>query len=262
MKSSSTSYSGMPGLARILLALVLFGVSFGYVEAAVVIYLRALYEPMQQQLFPGHSAGEIFPLIRMDQLETARPEAMRWLVIELARELGTLLMLAAVALALAHNFRQWLAAFLIAFGLWDIFFYAFLKALLDWPSSLFTWDLLFLLPVPWAGPVLAPLLVALSMVGAGVVVLLRESGGQPIRPSRLHWIAIFGGGVLVVLAFCWDYRNLLAGGEPSAFNWPLFGLGEGVGLAAFLHGLGGRRNRLPEPLEVEAKRLQIGPLAP
>src|SRR5260370_41738641 len=107
---------------------------------------------------------------------------MRWLTVELVREAATLVMLAGFALAVAGNFRHWLAAFMIAFGLWDVFYYASLKVLLDWPDSWMTWDLLFLLPVPWASPVLAPVLIAMSMIGAGIVVLWRESIGCSLRP--------------------------------------------------------------------------------
>ncbi|MBK6833902.1 MAG: hypothetical protein IPG89_06345 [Bacteroidetes bacterium] len=48
------------------------------------------------------------------------------------------------------------AYFIIAFAIWDIFYYVFLYVLLQWPESLFTWDILFLVPVPWTGPVIAP----------------------------------------------------------------------------------------------------------
>src|SRR5437660_5018422 len=130
-----------------LLALLLFGISFGYVEAAVVVYMRALYEPLHRQLHPGQSPAQLFPLITLEQLEAAGPEPKRWLLIELAREAATLVMLAAAGLAAARNFRQWLAGFMVAFGIWDVFYYVFLKLLLDWPGSLMEWDLLFLLPV-------------------------------------------------------------------------------------------------------------------
>jgi hypothetical protein len=113
----------------------------------------------------------------------------------------------------------------------------FLKVLLDWPASFMTWDLLFLLPVPWVGPVLAPLLVALSMIGVGAAALWRQAIGQPLRLCWLHWLVLVVGGLIVVTAFCWDYRNTLAGGEPNPFNWPLFALGEGMALASFLHAL-------------------------
>jgi hypothetical protein len=220
---------------RVLAALLLFGVSFGYVEAAVVVYLRALYEPIHQRLHPDRAPDDLFPVIRLDQLRAEGPEHMHRLAVELAREAMTLLLLAAVALAAARNFRQWFAAFLIAFGVWDLFFYASLKVLLGWPDSLLTWDLLFLLPVPWVGPVLAPVLVALSMVGSGTVVWWRESRGRPLCLGRGHWAAVVAGGCLIVLAFCWDSRNILDGGLPNPFPWPLFGLGEGLAVAGFLH---------------------------
>jgi hypothetical protein len=221
----------------------LFGVSFGYVEAAVVVYLRSLYEPLHLRFHPGHAEGELFPLITLDQLKSAGSLPMRWLAIELVREAATLLMLAAIAAAVARNFQRWLGAFNVAFGLWDIFYYFFLKLLLNWPDSWLTWDLLFLLPVPWAGPVLAPVLVAASMIAAGGVVLWRESIGQPLRPGWLAWTAIGAGAALLLLAFCGDYRNLLDGGLPASFSWMLFALGEGLGLTGFLHSLLLRRPR-------------------
>src|SRR5262249_30630289 len=151
------------GVIRPLAALLLFGITFGYVEAAVVAYLRALYEPMHQRLYPDAAPDDLFPVIPLEELKAAGPEHTRRLLTELGREAATLLMLAAVALAVARNGRQWFAAFAIAFGLWDVFFYAFLRVLVGWPASLLDWDLLFLLPVPWVGPVLAPVLVSLGM---------------------------------------------------------------------------------------------------
>jgi hypothetical protein len=90
-------------------------------------------------------------------------------------------MLAAIALAVARNARQWTAAFAIAFGVWDIVFYACLKLLLGWPASLFTWDILFLIPVPWVGPVIAPVLVSLTMIAAGILVSMAGSGQRTLE---------------------------------------------------------------------------------
>jgi hypothetical protein len=224
-----------PRLARILTALLLFGAAFGYVEAAVVVYVRGLYEPLHQRLHPDRPPDDLFPLLSVEQLEAAGPPYLRWLATELVREGATLVMLAAVALAVAQNRREWLAAFMVVFGVWDLFFYGSLKVLLDWPESLWTWDLLFLLPLPWAGPVLAPSLVAVGMIGAGVVVLGRETAGRPLHLGWIRGAVIGTGGLLVVLAFCWDWRNTMAGGEPRPFHWPLFAFGGGLGLAAFLH---------------------------
>jgi hypothetical protein len=242
-------------MTRILTALLLFGASFAYVEAAVVVYLRGLYEPLHQQLHPDRPASDLFPLLRPDQLEAAGPPYRQWLGIELVREGATLVMLAAVALAVARNHRAWLAAFMIAFGLLDVFFYLCLKVLINWPESLWTWDLLFLLPLPWVAPVLAPVLVALTMIGAGVVVLKRETVGRPLHLGWIRGAVIGVGGLLQVCAFCWDWRNSMAGGEPAPFHWPLFALGGGLGLGAFLHACWVGRRRQGRRSSVTSSRV-------
>ena len=219
---------------RIVAALIVFGISFGYVEAAVVEYLRAIYNPLRLQLHPKRPADDLFPLISLSQLQDAGGEHDRRLHTELAREAATLVMLACVALAGTRNRRQWLAAFLIAFGVWDISFYGGLKILLNWPASLLTWDILFLLPVPWVGPVLSPILVSLSMIAAGLIVLRRDLQGT-LPPFRwFQWALIFSGGLVVILAFTWDFRNTSSGGMPNPFNWPLFVAGEGIGLSGLM----------------------------
>ena len=141
---------------RTVLALLLFGIAFGYLEAAVVTYLRALHEPARQRFHPGRSPSELFPLLTLEQMRAAAPGQMQALAIEVGRETATIIMLASVALAVARSAGDWAAAFVIMFGTWDITFYVFLKVLLDWPASIFTWDILFLIPVPWVGPVLSP----------------------------------------------------------------------------------------------------------
>jgi hypothetical protein len=139
-------------------------------------------------------------------------------------------MLGAVALAAARNLHQWIAAFAIVFGVWDIAFYAFLKLFIHWPESLSTWDILFLIPLPWVGPVWAPLLVAFSMIVCGLISL--RAGG--IRGRLRHWTGVLAGATVIVIAFVWDFRNTSAGGFPNPFNWPLFLVGEAIGLTAFL----------------------------
>ena len=227
-------------MRQTLAALFLFGVSFGYVEAAVVAYLRVIYDPIRQQLHPERPKGDLFPLITPEQLRAAGgPENTRTLVIELGREAATILMLAAAGLAVARDPQEWLAAFLIAFGVWDISFYAFLKLIIHWPGSLLTWDILFLLPVPWVGPVIGPILVSLTMILCGVAALRRK-----IWIRAIHWLAIISGGFIIILAFCWDFKNTSAGGLPNPFNWVLFAAGELIGLGGFVAAL--RRSRSPK----------------
>jgi hypothetical protein len=228
---------------RATLALILFGVSFGYLEAAVVVYLRQLYDPLRAEFHPNRDPGELFPLLRADQLLHKRPEYLRLVVIEIAREAATLLMLSAVALAVTRTAGQWLAAFGVAFGIWDILFYVSLKILIDWPASLFTWDILFLIPVPWVGPVIAPVLVSLTMIACGMVYLVRQWQGLAVHARTPDWIGVLLGALLLILAFTWDFRNTSNGGMPNPFNWPLFAAGQIAGLAAFVRAI----KRKPSP---------------
>lgn len=217
-------------MRRVVAALFLFGISFGYVEAAVVVYLRAIYNPIRARLHPERKPEDLFPLITPRQLADAGPENPRRLAIEIGREAATMVMLGSVALAVASDVHQWIAAFVIVFGVWDISFYAFLKLFIHWPQSLTTWDILFLIPLPWVGPVWAPMLVALSMMICGLISF--SAGG--IRGRLPHWAGVLAGAAVIILAFVWDFRNVTAGGLPNPFNWPLFLLGEAIGLGAFL----------------------------
>jgi hypothetical protein len=216
-------------MTRTVAALLLFGISFGYLEAAVVVYLRAIYDPIRQRLHPGRGPDELFPLISPQELAAAGPENPRRLLIEIGREASTIAMLAAFGMAAGRNFNQRMAAFAVVFGLWDIFFYVFLRLMIHWPQSLLTWDILFLIPLPWVGPVLAPVIVALTLVICGLISL--RLGGMPARPRE--WMAMITGGMIVILSFVWDYRNTTAGGLPSPFNWPLFFAGEFIALMSF-----------------------------
>jgi hypothetical protein len=227
----------------VLAGLFLFGVGFGFVEAVVVVDLRAVLHPISQ-LTGRTSSDGVFPLFTLDQLDLADPVAGRLMRIETCREAATLVMLAGAGLAAGRNFLQRFAAFSIAFGVWDLCYYLALKLLLAWPASMWTWDVLFLIPVPWAAPVLAPALVATSMVIAGSTVLLWESTGRSFRLGRWHWAAIVAGGLILFASFCWDWRTLAGGGLPGTFPWPLFLAGEGLACGAVLHAFGLSRKAL------------------
>jgi hypothetical protein len=215
---------------RTAAGLILFGISFGYVEAAVVVYLRALYDPLRHTLHPDRPVGEIFPLITVGQLQRAAQEKSWLLGVESAREAATMIMLASVALVVAGDRLLWLPSFAIAFGIWDLSFYVFLKLLLHWPASIMTWDILFLIPVPWVAPVLAPSIVSITISSTGLLALAR-----PMRMLPAHWGVMILGGALILMSFMWDYQNLSAGGLPRPFAWRLFGAGELVSVAAFFH---------------------------
>lgn len=215
-------------LRRVVAGLFLFGISFGYVEAAVVIYLRALYEPLRQRLTPGRPSGELFPLLDRNRMVAEAPETGRLLTIEVIREAATIVMLAAAAMLVTGGRGLWLPAFSVVFGVWDISFYLFLKLWIDWPASLLTWDILFLLPVPWVAPVLAPVLVSITIVACGLATLYR-----PVHIRPLEWIGLLLGGALVILSFTWDFQNVLAGNLPPPFAWWLFLAGDMLSLGTF-----------------------------
>ena len=137
----------MPNLSsakirRTFVWLGIFSVAMAFLEAIVVVYLRQLYYPQ----------GFDFPLSPL----APKTIAMEWL-----REIATIIMLVAVGAIAGKNPLQKFASFLYSFAVWDIFYYVGLKLILDWPSSLLTWDILFLFPVRWIGPVLAPVICSL-----------------------------------------------------------------------------------------------------
>ncbi len=193
---------------------ILFAAAFGYVEAAVVIYLRAI-------AYPG---GFAFPL---------RPMAPELVLTEIGREAATILMLLGVALATERRgYRRW-AVFALGFGVWDLVYYLVLKALLDWPESWLTWDVLFLIPAVWTGPVLAPVLVSVALVGAALWLLtVPETRPSPLR--RADWMAECAAGALIVATFLWNAADAAAGGVPDRFPWPLFLAAYAGGLTVFV----------------------------
>jgi hypothetical protein len=229
----------LPSVRRRVLLLVLFGLAFGYVEAAAVVYIRATYERIHRRLFPDRAPDDLFPLFTREQWAREAPPHLGP-GLEVARELGTLLLVALMALGVSRDARQWFASFVLAFGVWDLAYYAWLRLLIGWPRSLLDWDLIFAAPLPWVGPVLAPALVAGVMVAASGVFFVREAQGRPIDPRRGHWAAVLGGGLLVMVSFWWDWRNTLAGGAPNPFNWPLLLGGLALGVAGFVHALAAR----------------------
>ncbi|MBI5014975.1 MAG: hypothetical protein HZB55_05715 [Deltaproteobacteria bacterium] len=198
----------------VVLPLTLASAAFGFIEGAVVVYLRALAGP-----------GEFgFPLAPL-------PE--RLVLTEIAREAATIVLLLGMSWATAREGFRRFAAFAFSFGVWDLTYYAALKALLHWPGSWLTWDVLFLIPVPWLGPVLAPLLVSAGLVSAALL-LLGMSPGAP-SPLRLRdWIIEAAAGLAIVGSFVRNWRVAATGGVPTDFPWWLFGAGFGLGLGWFL----------------------------
>jgi hypothetical protein len=230
------------GNRRRLGALLLFGIAFGYLEAAVVNYLRLLHEPARQLFHPGRPPGDLFPLLTLDQLRSAGPVLSAILPVEIGREAATIVMLGGIALAVAANPGEWLAAFAIAFGMWDIAFYVFLRLLLAWPQSLLTWDILFLIPLPWVGPVIAPMAVSGAMIACGVWHFRREAAGQPVRVRPGDILGMAAGAGVIILSFTLDCRTIMAGDMPPPFHWGVFAAGLGIGVLSYARAAARDRN--------------------
>ena len=204
---------------RRLLWLALYALAMAYVEAAVVVDLRALYYPN----------GFAFPLAPM-------PPAMT--LVEVGREAATLVMLLAVAAVAAPDAWRRFLLFAFLFGVWDIFYYVWLLALVRWPASLLDRDVLFLIPVPWIAPVLAPLLVSACLVAGSLATLHLERSGEAVRFPPGVWAAAVLGGMLVLMSFTLDFQGAMAAAGRPPFHWGLFVSGVGVGGAAVAVALG------------------------
>src|SRR6267143_335497 len=122
---------------------------------------------------PGYQ-GTLSDVIRMSgqfyvqtQVTSQFPKSL--LTLEVLREAATILMLLSVALLTSANIRARAAVFLWTFAIWDIVYYAALRATVRWPLSLKEPDVLFLIPAPWLSPVWFPILVSALAIAAVLV---------------------------------------------------------------------------------------------
>lgn len=238
-----------------LLFLAVFSIAMGFFEAVVVVYLRQLYYP----------EGFSFPL---------KTVALQNLSIEYLREISTIVMLIAVSMAAGRAARERFSYFLYSFGIWDIFYYVWLKAVLDWPGSLLTWDVLFLVPVVWTGPVIAPVITATTMVIYSGFLLYFQARGKTIRLPLISLLTVCLGLLLIFVTFIEEYSKIIirkgflgkltslykdpylqkavSDHVPVTYDWPLFVLGEGLivcSLMLFLRRVGTVTPALREPLK-------------
>jgi hypothetical protein len=217
--------------------IIFFALAMGFLESAVVIYIRALYYP----------EGFVFPLKEM---------AQNLAITELLREVATLVMLVAIGMLAARERLHRFAWFLIVFGIWDIAYYLFLKLLIGWPGSLLTDDILFLLPTMWTGPVAAPLINSITMILLAYVILSGKSPKMILSLTRLEWLLLLAGSFVVLFTymkdfacFAFDYKQTMSPGVlslekllivlpskfiPHSFDWLLFSAGVILHLSAVL----------------------------
>jgi len=188
--------------------IAIFAVGFAYIEATIVVYLREIF----------YSEGFAFPL--PDIITDPRWIKLIW--IEVGREVASLIVLASGAWLFGKNLRTRIAYFLLAFAVWDIFYYIWLKVLIGWPAGLADWDILFLIPITWASPVYAPALISLVMIAMAAVILHGEWRGKPLRMRKTELAAIFIICVLIIAMFCRAGIHVAEAGYTSYFSAPLF----------------------------------------
>jgi hypothetical protein len=204
-----------PRFRAVAAVVIAYAVAMAFLESAVVVYLQRALGIDPRALFPVQE-----PALAGDLA-----------AIEVGREVATLVMLGAVGCLAGRSGLERLAWTAVAFGTWDILYYAWLWAFIGWPPSLGTWDLLFLIPVPWAGPVWAPVAISLALIGFGLAAARRLRAGRPLRAGRAQVVAGVAGGLVVVASFAWNAALVLDGGVPADFPWPAFAAG--LGLAAW-----------------------------
>jgi len=215
---------------------ILFALAMGYLESAVVVYLRALYYP----------EGFNFPLKEMSETLA---------LTELFREAATLIMIFSVGVLVAKYWLHRFAWSLMVFAVWDISYYVFLKVLLGWPESLLTNDILFLLPGIWTGPVIAPVINSISMIMLAFVILKSSESSKPVfQLSLIVWVLLITGSLLILIAYMEDFAvyaydskhsipsaefswnqiisKLSARYVPGSFDWLLFCSGAAMHLLA------------------------------
>ncbi|UCC98798.1 MAG: hypothetical protein JSW66_02670 [Phycisphaerales bacterium] len=198
---------------------IAFSVAFAYIEAAVVVYLRAIFHP----------GGFTFPM----KVFGAGPLTKRLLLTEIGREAATIVLIFTAAWLFGRNRRQRVAYFLTIFAVWDIFYYVWLKVLIDWPASIMDWDILFLIPVAWASPVLYPVLISVTMFAFAVILLCRPCSAGPFKVTLLDWFGFFVSGLIVVFSFSVAGLHITEQDFASYFYRPLFAAGYLLGVAVF-----------------------------
>ena len=202
---------------------VVFSIAFAYIEAAVVVYLRTIFYP----------AGFTFPLAEFG----LSPLWRQLLLTEIGREVATLVLIFTASWLFGRDHQQRVAYFLAIFAVWDIFYYVWLKILINWPCSVMDWDILFLIPYPWASPVLAPVIVSIILLSFAVIILYRSSRFKRFKTTRTDWFSFFGAAVVVVASFYIAGRYITEPDFRSHFYWLVFVVGCTFAVATFLNRL-------------------------
>ena len=192
---------------RAVLLLGTYAIAMALLEAAVVVYMRRLYYPANPlELFPLHFLEVYDPLL------------------EFSREVATIVMILSVALlAERRSLTRCFAAFVFVFGLWDLFYYIWLKILIDWPRQWLEWDVLFLIPAVWLGPWICPVAIAILLITWGSWALLSHREATFTTSSSAIFVSGAGLGVVTFMQPAVAHgAETLSSLEPGPFGWRLF----------------------------------------
>jgi hypothetical protein len=190
-------------------------IAMAYLEAAAVIYLSMISPPEGSKIMPINT-----------------------ILIEYGREFSTIAMLLVIGHLSGKTRIDRFFYFIFCFGIWNIFYYVWLKIFLNWPASMLENEILFLIPIPWIGPVIASILVSLTMITAAVLSLYLQDKGYALKVKKEHLLLTILGCIIIFISFFWNAytKNLLEESNPG-FQWGIFLIGEVLlitGLILFL----------------------------
>jgi hypothetical protein len=205
---------------KVFCIVFVFSMAFAYIESAVVVYLRAIFYP----------DGFTFPVNIFD----LSPLGKRLLLTEIGREAATIVLIFTSSWLFGKNRRQRFAYFMIIFAVWDIFYYVWLKIMLDWPASIMDWDILFFIPMTWASAVLYPVLVSIALLIFASVILYRDAHGRTIRVKPIDWFVFVLAGIIIVVSFCTPGPHVTEADYKSYFYWPIFAAGLLLAVGMFI----------------------------
>ncbi|MGC8595959.1 MAG: hypothetical protein ACP5US_08605 [Candidatus Kryptoniota bacterium] len=221
-----------------LFVVALFSIAMGYVESAVVVYLRELSSSNLTQVFPMTFLNPRIGLV------------------EFIREAATIIMLGSVAsIESGQNWEKFFK-FSFMFGIWDISYYIFLKIITGWPGSILDFDILFLIPIAWIGPVIAPVLISILLSVSSFVILKKSnSSNRAIKISKSDIALFLTGSTFVFFSFIKDTAYILYTGgpegfknwTPTSFDWTPFAIGYILMLLSAARTIGGLRNSTTTP---------------
>lgn len=196
-------------------AVLIYSVAMGFLESAVVIYLRETTFGNSVQVFP---------------MQLIAPQLAR---VEIIREAATIIMLLAIGYLAGKNiFQKWMF-FVFSFAIWDVFYYFFLAILTGWPNSFGNFDVLFLIPIVWLSPVAAPILISLLLTTASTMLIYISENAEGVKIDLAKFGIFSLGAAIDFYSFTeQSFRIMISQGQkglegfsPVSFDWLSFWVG-------------------------------------